>query len=84
MSALAKRVNILVAPISKKSSADRPLLDLRWLLKKLGSEDVTNLLVEGGGETNASFLLNGLAQRVAFFYAPNILGGTRRAQSRCG
>ena len=30
---------------------------------------------------NASFLLQGLAQRVAFFYAPKILGGrdSRRA-----
>ena len=50
-------------------------LDLRWLLKKLGSENVTSLLVEGGGEVNASFLLGGFAQRVAFFYAPKILGG---------
>ena len=48
---------------------------MRWLLKKLGAEDVTSLLVEGGGEVNASFLLGGLAQRVAFFYAPKILGG---------
>ena len=32
-------------------------------------------MVEGGGEVNASFLLAGLAQRVAFFYAPKILGG---------
>ena len=53
----------------------QPKLDLRWLLKKLGSENVTSVLVEGGGETNASFLLGGLAQRVAFFYAPKILGG---------
>jgi riboflavin biosynthesis pyrimidine reductase len=50
-------------------------LDLRWLLKKLGSENVTSLLVEGGGETNASFLFNGLVQRVMFFYAPKIMGG---------
>ena len=48
---------------------------MRWLLKKLGAENVTSLLVEGGGEVNASFLLGGLAQRVAFFYAPKILGG---------
>ena len=56
-------------------------LDLRWLLKRLGAEDVTSLLVEGGGEVNASFLLSGLAQRIAFFYAPKILGGrdARRA-----
>jgi diaminohydroxyphosphoribosylaminopyrimidine deaminase/5-amino-6-(5-phosphoribosylamino)uracil reductase len=69
---LAKRVHVLVAPTVKGSSR---LLDLRWLLKKLGSENVTSLLVEGGGETNASFLFNGLAQRVMFFYAPKIMGG---------
>jgi riboflavin biosynthesis pyrimidine reductase len=62
----------VIAPTIKSgSSATRhPSLDLRWLLKKLGAENVTSLLVEGGGEVNASFLLGGLAQRVAFFYAP--------------
>ena len=44
-------------------------------MRKLGAENVTSLLVEGGGEVNASFLLGGLAQRVSFFYAPKILGG---------
>ena len=75
VAALAKRVRVLVAPSSEGK------IDLRWLLKKLGSENVTSLLVEGGGEVNASFLLQGLAQRVAFFYAPKILGGrdSRRA-----
>lgn len=53
----------------------RGKIDLRWLLKKLGQENVTSLLVEGGGETNAEFLLNGLAHRVAFFYAPIVIGG---------
>jgi diaminohydroxyphosphoribosylaminopyrimidine deaminase / 5-amino-6-(5-phosphoribosylamino)uracil reductase len=73
--ALAKRVRVLTAPASGGK------INLRWLLKKLGSEDVTSLLVEGGGEVNASFLLQGLAQRVMFFYAPKILGGrdSRRA-----
>ncbi len=57
------------------------LLDLRWLLKKLGADDITGLLVEGGGEVNGSFLMQRLAQRIAFFYAPKILGGrdSRRA-----
>jgi riboflavin biosynthesis pyrimidine reductase len=58
-----------------KSRCRQPAIDLRWLLKKLGAENMTSLLVEGGGEVNASFLLGGLAQRVAFFYAPKILGG---------
>jgi len=77
VAALAKRVNIIVAPIAKPSppATRHPSLDLRWLMRKLGVENVTSLLVEGGGEVNASFLLGGLAQSVAFFYAPKILGG---------
>jgi diaminohydroxyphosphoribosylaminopyrimidine deaminase/5-amino-6-(5-phosphoribosylamino)uracil reductase len=75
VAALARRARVLVAPSSNGK------IDLRWLLRKLGLENVTSLLVEGGGEVNASFLLQGLAQRVAFFYAPKILGGrdSRRA-----
>jgi len=52
-------------------------VDLRWLLKRLGREEVTHLLVEGGGEVNAAILESKLAQRVAFFYAPKVLGGRR-------
>ena len=74
--ALANKTNVIVAPVSRSSLVTRhSSLNLRWLLKKLGAENVTRLLVEGGGEVNASFLLGGLAQRVAFFYAPKILGG---------
>jgi diaminohydroxyphosphoribosylaminopyrimidine deaminase/5-amino-6-(5-phosphoribosylamino)uracil reductase len=75
VAALTKRARVLIAPCSEGK------IDLRWLLRKLGSESVTSLLVEGGGEVNASFLLQGLTQRVAFFYAPMILGGrdSRRA-----
>jgi len=77
VAALVKRVNIIVAPATKRRArSDAPYqIDLRWLMQKLGAENVTSLLVEGGGEVNASFLLGGLAQRVAFFYAPKILGG---------
>lgn len=73
---LSEKVKVLTAPGGKSRTAGRRLkIDLRWLLKKLGAENITSLLVEGGGEVNASFLLGGLAQRVAFFYAPKILGG---------
>ena len=76
VAALAKRVNVIVAPIiNSELKTQNSKLNLAWLLKKLGAENVTSLLVEGGGEVNASFLLGGLAQRVAFFYAPKILGG---------
>ena len=66
---LSKRVSVIVAP----ECGGR--IDLRWLLKELGKQDVTSLLVEGGGEVNAGFLLGGFAHRVAFFYSPKILCG---------
>jgi diaminohydroxyphosphoribosylaminopyrimidine deaminase/5-amino-6-(5-phosphoribosylamino)uracil reductase len=76
VAALAKQVKVLVAPLDgSKLKTRKAKLNLRWLLKRLGREDVTSLLIEGGGEVNASFLLDGLAQRAVFFYAPRILGG---------
>lgn len=67
---LSAEANVWVAPTRQGN------IDLQWLLRKLGSEEVTSLLVEGGGEVNASFLLGGLAHRIAFFYAPKIVGGS--------
>jgi diaminohydroxyphosphoribosylaminopyrimidine deaminase/5-amino-6-(5-phosphoribosylamino)uracil reductase len=69
VAALRKHVRVEVAPLRNG------LIDLPWLMKKLGTENVTSLLVEGGGEVNASFLFSGLAHRIAFFYAPKIIGG---------
>ena len=84
VAALARQVTVLVAPESTAVRGEGRGLDLRWLLKRLGSENVTRLLVEGGGETNASFLFQGLAQRVAFFYGPKILGGRDARRSVAG
>lgn len=73
--ALAKKVRVVTAP-------DRDgRVDLLWLLRLLGGEQVTSLLVEGGGEVHAGFLAHGLVQEVALFYAPKVLGGrlARRA-----
>jgi diaminohydroxyphosphoribosylaminopyrimidine deaminase/5-amino-6-(5-phosphoribosylamino)uracil reductase len=69
VAALRKRVRVEAVPMRNGT------LDLRWLMRKLGRENVTSLLVEGGGEVNASFLFSELTQRVAFFYAPKIIGG---------
>jgi diaminohydroxyphosphoribosylaminopyrimidine deaminase/5-amino-6-(5-phosphoribosylamino)uracil reductase len=73
--ALAERAVVWEAPCEKTG------FDLRRLLAWLGEREVTALLVEGGGETQAAFLFQGWAQRVAFFYAPKVLGGgaSRRA-----
>ncbi|MCG2676494.1 dihydrofolate reductase family protein, partial [bacterium] len=50
-------------------------VDLKELLKRLGELEITSLLVEGGGRINASFLENGLVDKVLFFIAPKIIGG---------
>ena len=99
LSELAKKVNVMVAPCVKlpnvdcqSSTRDRPSkfvnrksqIDLLWLLRKLGTENVTSLLVEGGGETNARFLERKLVQRIAFFYAPKILCGRDASKSVAG
>jgi len=86
--ALTKRAAVLVAPLRRKrksvgSSAVQEL-DLRWVVKRLGADQVTSLLVEGGGEVNASFLMDGLAHRVAFFYAPKVLGGRAARKAVAG
>ncbi len=70
VTALARKVNVLRAPLRHEK------VDLRWLMSRLGGENVTSLLVEGGGEVNGSFLFGGLAHKIAFFYAPKILGGS--------
>ncbi len=66
---LSRTVRVEVAPLR----GDK--IDLCWLMRKLGEENVTSLLVEGGGEVNASFLFGGLTHRIEFFYAPKIIGG---------
>jgi len=67
--ALRKKVRVIEAPERKGR------VDLRWLMKRLGSEQVVSLLVEGGGEVAGAFLDDNLINRIAFFYAPIIMGG---------
>ncbi|HXF10466.1 MAG TPA: bifunctional diaminohydroxyphosphoribosylaminopyrimidine deaminase/5-amino-6-(5-phosphoribosylamino)uracil reductase RibD, partial [Desulfuromonadaceae bacterium] len=81
--ALSKKANVIVAPVKSQTSNLKSQINLRWLLKRLGSENVTSLLVEGGGEANAAFLLGGFAHRIAFFYAPKMIGG-RSARKAVG
>jgi diaminohydroxyphosphoribosylaminopyrimidine deaminase/5-amino-6-(5-phosphoribosylamino)uracil reductase len=78
VAALKRKVQVWRAPEREGR------VDIQWLLGKLGAENVTSLLVEGGGEMNASFLLGGLAHRVAFFYAPVLIGGTRAIKALAG
>lgn len=49
--------------------------DLRQILEFLAKQDVSSVLVEGGGEVHYSFLRAGLAQSLVAFVAPVVLGG---------
>jgi diaminohydroxyphosphoribosylaminopyrimidine deaminase / 5-amino-6-(5-phosphoribosylamino)uracil reductase len=66
---LAEFAKVLIAPTKEGR------IDLAWLLATLGQDPVASLLVEGGAEVSAAFLLGGFAQRIAFFFAPLIIGG---------
>ena len=51
-------------------------VDLNLLMNKLYELGIDSILLEGGGELNASFLEKGLIDRVVFFISPKIIGGT--------
>jgi len=50
-------------------------IDARELLARLAALDITSVLVEGGGEVNASFVQTRLVDVFYFFICPKIIGG---------
>jgi len=72
-----ERINALLNKGAEiiKVPASKGLLDLKVLMKKLGEMKVTSILVEGGGEVNASFLEAGLVDKVIFVISPKVFGG---------
>jgi diaminohydroxyphosphoribosylaminopyrimidine deaminase/5-amino-6-(5-phosphoribosylamino)uracil reductase len=82
--------NVLVATSEKHDPNKRKILeqmgtrvlivgkervDLKELMQKLAALKVTSILIEGGGEVNASALKAGIVDRLLFFVAPKIIGG---------
>ncbi|MDD4179674.1 MAG: bifunctional diaminohydroxyphosphoribosylaminopyrimidine deaminase/5-amino-6-(5-phosphoribosylamino)uracil reductase RibD [Candidatus Margulisbacteria bacterium] len=58
-----------------KLPAPKGLIDIKALVKELGKKKITSLLVEGGGEVNASFLKAKEVDKAYFIIAPKIFGG---------
>ena len=58
-----------------ESPVKNGLIDLDRLMDRLGSLEITSLLIEGGGRVIASALSAGIVDKIYFFYAPKILGG---------
>lgn len=51
-------------------------LDLCQLMIRLGKMSVMNLLIEGGGTVAASALADGIVNKVCYFLAPKLMGGS--------
>lgn len=62
-------VELLYVPVIDRK------LDLNTMLDELYKRGITDLLVEGGGEVNASFLRQALIQKFLVYVAPKVLGG---------
>jgi diaminohydroxyphosphoribosylaminopyrimidine deaminase/5-amino-6-(5-phosphoribosylamino)uracil reductase len=66
----ARGATVLVLPRDARGR-----VSLRACLTRLGSMGITSVLLEGGGELNASALRDGLIDRVRLYIAPKLLGG---------
>jgi diaminohydroxyphosphoribosylaminopyrimidine deaminase/5-amino-6-(5-phosphoribosylamino)uracil reductase len=64
-----KGVKVIEAPVKNG------LIDFDPLMDQLGALGITSLLIEGGSRVIASALAAGVVDKIAFFYAPKILGG---------
>lgn len=73
-----KHVQILECPLKDG------VVDLEYLLKKLGEQGIDSVLVEGGGSINFSVLHHHLPQKIYAFIAPKIIGGVTSKSSFSG
>ena len=65
------QVKVLTVPLSEEGK-----IPLKKLLNKLHQKEISSILVEGGGNVNASFFNSGLVDKVYTFIAPKIMGGS--------
>ncbi|WP_018887214.1 bifunctional diaminohydroxyphosphoribosylaminopyrimidine deaminase/5-amino-6-(5-phosphoribosylamino)uracil reductase RibD [Paenibacillus massiliensis] len=65
-----ERLGVRVIPTQ---GADR--VQLEQVLDELGANEISSLLVEGGGEINASFVEQRLADKLVLYMAPKLVGG---------
>ncbi|MEE4563915.1 bifunctional diaminohydroxyphosphoribosylaminopyrimidine deaminase/5-amino-6-(5-phosphoribosylamino)uracil reductase RibD [Paenibacillus polymyxa] len=50
-------------------------VNLEEVLDVLGAHEISSLLIEGGGQVNASFVEQGLANKLVLYVAPKVVGG---------
>ncbi len=52
-----------------------PAVDLKLLMKQLGSMGITSVMIEGGGSLIGSAFDASIVDKIVFFIAPKVLGG---------
>lgn len=67
---LSKMENVNVIIVREKDG----MVDLRDLMEKLKTFNISSILLEGGGSLNASMLREKLVDKFYFFIAPKIIG----------
>ncbi|WP_026293911.1 bifunctional diaminohydroxyphosphoribosylaminopyrimidine deaminase/5-amino-6-(5-phosphoribosylamino)uracil reductase RibD [Saccharibacillus kuerlensis] len=70
----AKRERLEAAGV-RVIETDGERVNLEQVLDTLGSSEISSLLVEGGGQVNASFVEQGLADKLLLYMAPKLVGG---------
>ena len=55
-------------------SAEGDRIDLRSLLRRLGTMGMTSVMVEGGSRVSGSFLDKGLVDKLVLFFSPKVIG----------
>lgn len=65
----SKNVSIIICPLKNNQ------VDLSFLLKALGEQNIDSILLEGGSELNFNMLKEHLVDKVITFIAPKIIGG---------
>lgn len=56
-------------------TANETTVDLNEVVQILGENNVASLIIEGGGNVNASFLENKLIDKIVLYFAPKLIGG---------
>jgi diaminohydroxyphosphoribosylaminopyrimidine deaminase/5-amino-6-(5-phosphoribosylamino)uracil reductase len=64
--------NVQILEIGLKNNR----LDLQELMVTLGEMSITSLLIEGGGTVAANALAEGIVNKLIYFLAPKLLGGS--------
>ncbi|MFB3813699.1 MAG: bifunctional diaminohydroxyphosphoribosylaminopyrimidine deaminase/5-amino-6-(5-phosphoribosylamino)uracil reductase RibD [Terriglobales bacterium] len=73
---------IRIEQVRHTGMASRP--DLREVVRRLGEMEITSLMIEGGAMVNWTAMVAGIPDKVFFYYAPRILGGSQAVPYAAG